>query len=247
MRRYWWPSEAMRDKTKEKLFIEGDLFKHIFKVCRRSKGDHFELLDENKAHLVQVLEVEKKKALVSIKSSRKLTPLKKPYIHLVLSFSNPKVIDRVLEKSVELGVRSFQLISTQNSFLKDQRNLVLKTGRAEKIIKQTMQQSGRGEPLKLKSPASLEKFLEEFKSKSSKIGFMFYEGESEVLKGLEAKKNDVENVFILIGSEGGFSLEESQAVRKSGFEILSLGDQVLRVETACVASISILKSSFGIW
>jgi 16S rRNA (uracil1498-N3)-methyltransferase len=245
MRRYSWPDSI--DEGKTELKIEGELFKHIFVVCRRSEGDHFELLQGDKAHLVQVLEVAKKSAVVSIKSSRKVSPLKKPYINLVLSFSNPKVIDRVLEKSVELGVKSFQLVSTKNSFLKDQKTLESKTERAEKIVKQAMQQSGRGEALDLKAPTSLSSFLEDYTKASNKVGFMFYEGETSLIDSSSSSESDPENIYVLIGSEGGFTPQEATLAQKSGFEVLSLGDQILRVETACVASISILKSSFGIW
>ena len=132
MRRYWWP-EAIGGKE-AKINIEGDVFKHIFKVCRRGMGDHFELLNADKAYFVKVIEVGKKRASVQIKSSRLLESLKKPHIHLVLAFSQPRVIDRVLEKSVELGVKSFKLISTQNSFLKDQKAMESKTNRAKKLL-----------------------------------------------------------------------------------------------------------------
>jgi len=248
MRRYWW-SEPI-DENEEKINIEGEVFKHIFKVCRRKAGDQFELLNANKAFLVQVLDVEKKQALVEIKSSRPIKALKKPHIHLVLSFSQPKVIDKVLEKSVELGVKSLQLVSTQNSFLKDQKAFETKKKRLEKIVTQALQQCGRGESFDLKASSSIGGFLENFSAKSHAQGFMFYEGNTEAFLGLLESSKDlktVEDIYILIGSEGGFTEEESRVAQKSGFNVLSLGDQILRVETACVASISILKSSFGVW
>ena len=248
MRRYWW-SEPI-NQNDERVTIEGEVFKHIFKVCRRTAGDNFELLNANTAFLVQVLDVGKKQALVEIKSSRPIKALKKPHIHLVLSFSQPKVIDKVLEKSVELGVKSLQLISTQNSFLKDQKTFEIKKKRLEKIVTQALQQCGRGESFDLRASNSLEGFLEEFRAKIQTQGYMFYEGNTDTfLRLLEPPKDlkTVEDIYILIGSEGGFTQEESRLAQKSGFKVLSLGDQILRVETACVASISVLKSSFGVW
>jgi len=249
MRRYWWTKDINNESD---VLIEGDLFKHIFKVCRRRIGDHFELLNDKKAYLVRVVEVRKKEALVQVKSSRELPKLKKPHLHLVLSFSQPKVIDKVLEKSVELGVKSLRLVATENSFAKDLKTLNLKTDRASKIVTQAMQQSGRGEVFDLKEPLVLKDFIERFRSdEGSKVGLMFYEGPSKasekLLEDLKNQASDVESVYILIGSEGGFAESEALLMQNSGFKVLSLGDQILRVETACVASISILKSSFGIW
>ena len=76
---------------------------------------------------------------------------------------------------------------------------------------------------------------------------MFYEDESKGSLTLENLSKPIQDIYILIGSEGGFSIEESRLAQNSGFRSISLGDQILRVETACVASISILKSSYGIW
>jgi 16S rRNA (uracil1498-N3)-methyltransferase len=63
----------------------------------------------------------------------------------------------------------------------------------------------------------------------------------------EPDSESIKNIFILVGSEGGFSSSEVDASVDCGYEILSLGSQILRVETACVASISILKSVYGLW
>jgi len=252
MRRYWWPEEISKDKSV--ISIEGEVFKHIFKVCRRDVGDHFELLNEDLAYLVEVLEVSKNLALVSVKSKREISPLKEPHIHLVLSFSQPKVVERVLEKCVELGVKSVQLISTSNSFLKGQNKIQTKIDRSEKIITQAMQQSGRGVPLVLKKPKSFSEFLADFKGLQAKeagaLGFMFYEGQSMLNKATkEPSKSEkaVKDIFILVGSEGGFTTQEAELALRSGFRVMSLGEQILRVETACVASISVLKSSFEVW
>jgi len=248
LRRYWWPG-ALSSESKE-LEITKDLYTHIFKVCRRKVGDHFELINEGKAFLVEVVDVSSSKAVVSIKAQRQLPKLKEPHIHLKLSFSQPKVIDRVIEKSVELGVKSIQLISCENSFLKDHSKMLLKTKRAVKIVNQAMQQSGRGEVLELKEPLTLNELLQ-IKLKSDEKAFMLYEDthtESQsIQKPYESGSESIKNVSILVGSEGGFSNSEVDASVDCGYEILSLGSQILRVETACVASISILKSKLGLW
>ena len=54
-------------------------------------------------------------------------------------------------------------------------------------------------------------------------------------------KNAPEGVWVFVGGEGGFSQAEVKTFEASGFKSATLGRQVLRVETACVALVSILK------
>ncbi len=232
--------------------IKQDLFKHIFKVCRRSEGDGFELLSKGFAYLVQVKLIDKNCAKVFIKSRRKVIKIKKPYIHLVLANPRPAVFENVIEKAVELGVKSVYPITTKKSFFKNIEKLKLKDNRIQKIITQAMQQTGRCEDLKVHKAFDLESFLKEFKrffDDGQAKGFIFYEALDA--KPLEFHSEDLcekcENIFILIGGEGGFLEKEVFSATLVGFQALLLGKQILKVETACVAGISILKSKFKIW
>ncbi len=245
MRRYFFESSIGLNSD---LKIDGELFKHIFKVCRRKEGDHFELLSDGEAYLVEVSKVLKNEALVRVLEKRKLNELKKPHIHLVLANPKPAVFERVLEKSVELGVKSIRLIISENSFFKSIDKLKLKEKRALKITKQAMQQSGRGESLTLEEPKTLKDFLEDFKSMKDTEGVFFYEAESAdfSVSSINLDKSAL-SCHLLIGGEGGFTEAEAALVRSSGFKSISLGEQILRVETACVAGVSILKFVSRTW
>ncbi len=56
----------------------------------------------------------------------------------------------------------------------------------------------------------------------------------------------VENIWLVVGSEGGFSFKEVEAFRQAGLEPVTIGPQVLRVETACIALVSALKYEFDL-
>ena len=49
-------------------------------------------------------------------------------------------------------------------------------------------------------------------------------------------------VALAAGPERGWSVEEREALRGSGFTLVHLGERVLRVETACVAAVAITKA-----
>ena len=93
-------------------------------------------------------------------------------------------------------------------------------------------------------PQTLMSWLATEKAKPRGVIVWPYEGQCQLTlkQGLnKLSEHDIERVAILIGSEGGFSMKEKKDIESLSIEPLSLGEQVLRVETACVSVISILK------
>jgi 16S rRNA (uracil1498-N3)-methyltransferase len=54
-----------------------------------------------------------------------------------------------------------------------------------------------------------------------------------------------EELFIVVGPEGGFFKEEVDRAREAGFQSVSIGRQILRVETAVLAILSIIQYEKG--
>jgi len=230
------------------LQIQGELFKHIVVVCRNPIGSQFELLQNEYAFLSEIIDLDKKTARLKILSKRKIPNLPKPYVHLVLANPKVNVLEAVVEKSVELGVKSITLLATQYSFFRSKEKIKLKVKRLEKIISQALQQSNRHEELILEQPSSLDEFLLKFKTLKKKKGFVFYEKtDASHTPNMDMDMESLEDVYLLVGPEGGFAASEIESAVEFGFECCSLGHQILRVETACVAGVSILKSKMQIW
>ena len=53
------------------------------------------------------------------------------------------------------------------------------------------------------------------------------------------------SILVLIGPEGGWSQEEAQIAEQAGIQPITLGQHILRAETAAIAAISILQSRLG--
>jgi 16S rRNA (uracil1498-N3)-methyltransferase len=232
----------------QEVDLSGELFKHTVIVCRNKIGDKIELLYSGKAYVSEFKEILKKSAIVKIVAERSLPNLKRPHLHLVLANPKTAVLERVLEKSVELGVKAVHLLATEKSFFKTADKIKLKRDRLSKIISQAMQQSARFEDLDLKEPLPFPEFLEFLKTQSDAKSFLLY-AKSDEDKDLVKLSNvdGCEDVYLFVGAEGGFSENEVSQAVLSGVKVISLGSQILRVETACVAGLSILKSRCKIW
>lgn len=248
MRRYRIESTSENDLE---VLIEGDSFRHIVDVCRQEVGSRFEVLTPTGwALFVEIQKVGKKSAQAKVIEKRKIPELKKPWIHLALSMPKISTYEAVLEKAVELGVYQIHPFFSDYSFVKTQKNVLeSKAARFEKIIQSATQQTGRGDWMKVAPVSELGELLKHFQQQIRTDGLFAYEGAGELsLKAaLEAMQSQsstgesLENLWIFVGSEGGFSTQEVEIFKKFNLFPVSLGQQVLRVETACVTLLGIIK------
>lgn len=255
MRRYWIEKKMIYNDV---VTFKDDLFHHIFDVCRQEVGHRFEVLTEDsKAYLVEVISKEKKLAQAKIVETREIQTLPKPHIHLALSVSRYNVMDSIVEKAVEMGVQSILPFCSDFSFIRKPINLPAgKLERWQKIVISATQQSGRGELMKIYEPIEWSDMLKFINPSSTNWCLFAYEGNSvlgikEHLKNSQEalKKNNgslPENLWIIVGSEGGFSQNEVSEMQQLGLNPVTLGSQVLRVETACMTLVSVLKYEFGL-
>lgn len=248
MRRYWIEKKYFAEDSVQ---ISGDDFHHICEVCRQTIGDRFEVLNgEGDAFLVEIESRGKKEAVAKILEQRKLPELKKPYIHLVLSIPKFATFETILEKSVELGVREITPVVSEFSFVREVKSekIAGKPPRWEKIIKSATQQSARADILKLNPVQELKKTLEDFNRQANAAGLFPYEGITpysvkQAVEHIFLKKP--ETIWVFIGSEGGFSQKEVELFQSFSLKPSTLGDQVLRVETACLTVVGILRYEIG--
>lgn len=242
MRRYWVESQQI---IGDQVLLQDELFHHIVDVCRQEVGSKFEVLSDGKAYLVELVAISKKGATAQIRETRTVPPLPKPYVKIALCVPRFPVLESILEKAVELGVHEIQLLSSQYSFIKSSEKISEnKWERWLKIIKSSTQQCGRGDLMQLSPPQKLMNWAESFNQNKDQMCLFGYEGPSP-LTIRDYFKNDrhgvQETAWVLVGGEGGFSREEVQELEKRGCRAVTLGPQVLRVETACITLTSILK------
>lgn len=246
LRRFWIDAAVLSETP---LRIGGDLFHHIKDVCRFDRGDRFEVLPgDGKAYLAEITGMHKRELEAKILSQRQIEALKKPWIHLALSVPKYPKVDFIIEKSVELGVQSVSLLLSDFSFPRKLSDLSeSRMQRWQKINRAAAQQSGRGTLMELAEPTTLAECLQAFRGRDRALGLFPYEGEAATpwQMAIRAGKNqNLDEVWVFVGSEGGFSKEEVQLFREFGLEPMTMGPQILRVETACVALVSVIKYEF---
>jgi 16S rRNA (uracil1498-N3)-methyltransferase len=97
----------------------------------------------------------------------------------------------------------------------------------------------------ISNPVDLEQILAKFNRTEGAKGLFAYEGDARLnaKEGVArvAAAEGLKEAWVFVGSEGGFSTTEVERFKEAGLATVTLGSQVLRVETACVALVSVLK------
>lgn len=216
------------NKSLSSFVFDKEESKHIVKVLRKKESDIL-FVTNGLGYLfkTEIALASDNKCTVNIISFEKQNSSK---FHLHLVVAPTKMNERYewfLEKATEIGIHEITPIICEHSERK-----VLKTDRFQKIIESAMKQSLHCYIPKLNEPILFKDYI-----KSQKSGQLFIahceETNKKTLKS-ELKRN--ENVTILIGPEGDFSVKEIQLAFENNFIPVSLGKTRLRTETAAVVA-----------
>ena len=152
-----------------------------------------------------------------------------------LAFSPIKKVpqDLMIQKTTELGIQKFIPLLCERSVVRE-----INIKRTEKIITEACEQSNRITVPKIQELQMLDEFIKNFPD-DGKIVFCDISSQSKDLYNKLSKKNPI---CILIGPEGDFSEEERQFISNYKNVIsVTLGKNILRAETAAIASTTILN------
>lgn len=226
--------------------LEGEGRHHAIDVLRFKKGDQFQIISgQNFLLTVELTDVQKKSAVAKITERLSIAPPRLPRVSLAISLPRFATFEWIVEKSVELGVHQIQPLISEFSFVKKKSDVTeSKIERWQKIIRAATEQTIRPDLLEVLPALTLTEWANRKPAEPCLFG---YEGESAVparqaLQSARALKP--EKIWALAGSEGGFSQQEVQSLLALGKQPATLGPQILRAETACVALISVIKYEF---
>ena len=216
------------NESQSSFVFDKEESKHIIKVLRKKEGDILHVTNGlGFLFTTEIAIASDTKCSINILSFEKQNP---PKIQLHLAVAPTKMNERYewfLEKATEIGIQEITPILCEHSERK-----VIKTDRFQKILESAMKQSLQCYLPKLNEPIGFKDFIN-----TDKTGQLFIahceETEKKSLKN-ELKAN--EDVTILIGPEGDFSVKEIKAAFDKKFIPVSLGTTRLRTETAAIVA-----------
>jgi 16S rRNA (uracil1498-N3)-methyltransferase len=155
-------------------------------------------------------------------------------------------MDYVVQKAVELGVTEIVPVKSHNCVVRyDAKKAAARQARWQKIAEEAAKQCGRTALTEVAPITDLSDLIEENRGTEDTEIVFCYENEDEttVKSCLQAAKG--KRLILLIGPEGGFTLDEAQAVQEAGGKAVTLGPRILRAETAAVAAVTVAQYENG--
>lgn len=208
---------------------------HALRVLRMTPGSQLTLFDGRGGEwLAELLDSTAKKAQVLplkfIDTNR--TPALA--VHLWLPLIKGERLDWALQKACEMGVASIQLYTSERTEVRLKApRLDKKLGQWQQILIAACEQCGLNQLPKLHAPQALSQL---WPTACTTLKLIAHPGENPLDTGVFSD----DEVTLVTGPEGGFSATELSQSRRQGFASFSLGERVLRAETAPVALLASL-------
>ncbi len=218
----------------DKVLVSGRRFEHIKKVLKAQVGTQLScglLNDKLGLGCITAFYTDCLEMSVTLD----MDPPKPLPLTLVLAMPRPKMLKRILESVVSLGVKEIYLINSwrvEKSFWKSP---VLEMENLEKYFRLGLEQSRD-----TMMPAFYQKrYFAKFVTEELPII-----GNGSLCLTAHPKTSNIcpnsvnKKTTLVIGPEGGFIEFEINALEKAGFETVSIGERILKVETATTYLIS---------
>lgn len=231
--------------SSDKVYIiEGENARHISYALRHKVSDKITLCDKKGMDYNCVItKFSENSVEVSIESVEE--NICEPNIKTTIfqSLLKGDKMEEVIQKSVELGAYEIYPVLSSRCISKPDKNFKKKIERYNKISLEAAKQCQRGIIPKVNDVITFNEMLQKMKEFDKAI--ILYENEEDIHLKESIEKNNFKSIALGIGCEGGYSEEEIEKAKNENIEIVSLGNRILRAQTAPVCALSCLMYESG--
>lgn len=234
--------EETKQIIENKIILSKENSHHIQNVLRMRDDEDFEVVLDDKVHLVNIYQRDKDFLQVDIKDTYEIVNESPIKINLFQGLPKSDKLELIIQKAVELGVDQISPFSSSRTIVKwDVKKAEKKLKRYEEISHAAAKQSKRGYIPKVNDVIKFEDIAEQM---NDSLTILAYENDGKSLRQV-LKENKYSNVNIIIGPEGGFSETEVDYLAEKGASIVHLGNRILRTETASIALLAMVQYEIG--
>lgn len=220
----------------EMMTITGVDARHIYTVLRMTQGTKIQIVsDDGVTALGEITEAGE--SVVTVKCLEVLAESHEPSVRIILAqgLAKGEKMDFIIQKAVELGVSEIVPVAMEHSVVRlESEKAVKKAERWQKIAEAAAKQSKR-DVIPIVQPVQTMEQMLAHNACSCKL--IAYECEDKLgLKAALQKQQELKEVLLIIGPEGGISEAELHQAQAAGAWGVSLGKRILRAETAALVA-----------
>lgn len=219
--------------------------KHISKVLRMQPGDKIQIVsDDGVTAIAEIVSLQADNVVV--KCLEKLAESHEPSVKITLAqgLAKGEKMDFIIQKAVEMGASSIVPVAMEHSVVRlESAKADKKVERWQKIAEAAAKQSKRDIIPQVQPVQTMQQMLD---NNDLQHKIIAYECEDRLgLKTALQSCDNLQELLLIIGPEGGISEFELELARKNGAVPVSLGKRILRAETAGVVALSAILYETG--
>ncbi len=227
--------------------ITGQDAHHLMHVMRAKAGQKVTVVDdEGSVALMEMTAFTAESVELTLRERLEGNTESPLELTLVQCLLKADKMDWVVQKAVELGADRLCPLASQNCVVQyDSKKAAQRQQRWQKIADEAAKQCGRTKLLQVEPIVGIKEFLAKSGFWEDNPLYFCYENEEQktIKEALQASK--AEKASVLIGPEGGFTLDEAKSIEEAGGQSVTLGPRILRAETAAIASLSVIQYELG--
>lgn len=232
----------------DSISIDGPLARRIVTVLRAKPGDQIALFaGAGDDVIVRLTSVTPRRLEGVIERREPGPPESRTRVHLYQSITRGERFDWLVEKATELGAASVTPLLAARAVVKT-RDDSARAARWRRIAVEAAEQCGRSAVPEVGAPAA---FTAALAAAPGVILLPYEDADAAAPSVAEALRVRIDDVFaaaavsIFIGPEGGYEPAEVERARNAGAAIVTLGERILRSETAGLVALTLVMEAIG--
>ena len=229
MTRRRWIADTWTDTSAS---LTGEQALHLARVLRAQPGQIFDVVANGFLHRAEVQRVSEAEVVFTLHEELEVDPALP--VHLLLAVFKFDHLEWGIEKATELGAARITPVLARRTEKHLAQAAAKRVERWRRIVREASQQSRRTDVPDVEDPLPLKAALEH-------VGAEETEEENTLAAALESASPGG-SIALAIGPEGGWTADEMQMFRDSGWQHVTLGPRILRAETAAIAALAITSA-----
>ncbi len=224
-------------KQGDELFLDEVEHNHLSRVLRCSVGEEIELYNNTEnSYICTILSITKKQTQIKVNKviQAKTNPVSDVTVYTAML--KGEKFEFLITKFTELGIKA--IVPFESEFCIGKQS-VNKKDRFLQIAKDACKQCKRTKLLDVKEPITFKEMLKDIQEYDYVL-FAYEKNQDGSLNKVLDKMPKNKKVALVIGSEGGFSEKEAEQIIQAGAHCVSLGNRILRAETASIMLASVV-------
>jgi 16S rRNA (uracil1498-N3)-methyltransferase len=219
-------------------FLLGANAHHLFRVLRAQPGQQFDIAAEGVVRLGTIMHATANQ--IQFHLGEEVAREVLPEVAVYLSIFKFDRMEWAIEKLTELGVARIVPVLAERSAQHLAKAAEARVERWRKIAKEAAQQARRISPPEIAAPLKVPAMIKA----AEECPIILSEVEEAVsLKSILAGARPP--IALAFGPEGGWTAEELESFTSSGWKSASLGNTILRAETAAIAAVAVAMAELA--